>query len=133
MRHRESIIIDHDTQNINWLIALHLTAYLTFIFPFGNFIGAFVIWLMKRDEDESVNRHGKMAINFQISCFFYLVCFAITGVILTLLIVTIPFALVAFFSGFIISIIWMVAPAVAAHRASKGQLYQYPISIEFLR
>ena len=50
---------------------IHLSTFSRFIIPFGNFIGPIVLWAANKDKSDFVNEHGKQAINFQISIFLY--------------------------------------------------------------
>jgi len=110
-------------QERTWAIFTHLSAFAAFIgVPFGNILGPLIIWLIKREEMPFVDRHGKEALNFQISMTIY----AVVAGILTLIIIGF-FALIALA---ILEIVFIIMAAVAA---SKSEEYQYPLTIRFLR
>ena len=50
-----------------WSIAAHLSALAGLFIPFGSVLGPLVVWLVKRNEMPMVDRHGKEALNFQIT------------------------------------------------------------------
>jgi len=50
---------------------IHLSTFSRFIIPFGNFIGPIVLWMTNKDKSEFIDKHGKQAINFQISILIY--------------------------------------------------------------
>jgi hypothetical protein len=106
-----------------WAMSAHLSAFIGFIgIPFANIFGPLVIWLLKKDELEIVNRHGIESLNFQISMTIYflisiLLCFVIIGFLLIALIV-------------VANIILVIQAAV---EASKGKMYHYPATIRFIR
>ena len=50
---------------------IHLSALSKFIFPLGNFIMPLIFWTMNKDKSEFVDKHGKQAINFQLSILLY--------------------------------------------------------------
>ena len=56
----------------NWGMFAHLTSFAGSLIPFGNIVGPLIIWQIKKDESEYVSRHGKAALNFQISMMIWL-------------------------------------------------------------
>lgn len=50
---------------------LHLSALSQFIIPFGNFILPIVIWSSQKKDSKFIDNHGKQAINFQLSLLLY--------------------------------------------------------------
>ncbi|MFB4161624.1 DUF4870 domain-containing protein [Geomicrobium sp. JSM 1781026] len=101
---------------------LHLSAFSGFIIPLATFLAPLILWLIKRNESEYVDAHGKAAVNFQISYFIYAIVSSI------LIFVFIGFVLV-----FIVGIAWIVFVIIATVKASNGELYKYPLSIPFIR
>ena len=97
-----------------------LLAHLLGIFSF--FVGPLVIWLIKKDESEFVDYHGKEALNFQLTM---LIAY-IVGVILS----TIVIGLCITLAVWVVIIIFSIMAAVAAN---KGEYYRYPISIRFIK
>ncbi|HET7658443.1 MAG TPA: DUF4870 domain-containing protein [Bacillales bacterium] len=101
----------------------HLSAFAMFFIPsFGNIIGPLVLWLIFRERSSYVDRHGKEALNFQISFTIY---FIISGI---LCLIIIGFVLIG-----ILFILWMIFVIVATVRASNGEDYRYPMSIRFIK
>lgn len=100
----------------------HLSTFAGFIgMPFGNIIGPLIIWLIKKDEWQFVDHHGKEALNFQISVTIYSIiavflCFVIVGFIL------LP----------IIFIADVILTIIAAIKANDGEEYVYPYTIRFI-
>ena len=62
-------MIDKHTKNLATFI--HLSTFSRFFIPFGNFIGPIILWTVNKDKSEFVDKHGKQAINFQISVLLY--------------------------------------------------------------
>jgi uncharacterized Tic20 family protein len=101
----------------------HLLSFVGVIgIPAGNILGPLVLWLMKKDADTFVDATGKEVLNFQISATIYgIVCFllvfAFIGVILLpILIITV-----------------IIYTIIGAIKASEGELYKYPFTIQFLK
>lgn len=117
----------------------HLASFGSLIFPFGNIIGPMIVWLVKKDESEFVDEHGKESLNFQITYTIMLLILVGLGA---------GFAISSGFRGFeggiAISIIFfitliilyalmaLVFVIIAAVKASKGEMFRYPMSIRFI-
>lgn len=88
---------------------------------FTGFIGALVIWLIKKDESRYIADEAKEALNFQITVgiafvLAWMLAFIVIGIFL------IP---VLFIANFIFCI-------MAAVSASKGKAYKYPLAIRLV-
>lgn len=105
-----------------WATFTHLSALSGFIgVPFGHIVGPLVMWLIKRDDNPTLDAHGKEALNFNIS----MVIYAIVSVILMLV-------LIGFVLIFAVALIALILPIIAAIKANKGELYRYPLTIRFI-
>lgn len=100
----------------------HLVAFSGFIIPFGSIIGPLVMWLIKKEESEFINHHGKESLNFQISIAIY----AIISGILALVLIGILFLIA-------LGIIWIVFVIIASVKTSEGEEYRYPLTIRFVK
>lgn len=135
----------------------HLGTFLGYFFPFANLFVPLIIWQSNK-ESEFLNKHGKSVMNFQLSLFLYhlvaliillifflknileLVGYAATDgdifgnnqeVEFTGATIIALFSLAFFY--FILQAIYIVTTIIGAIRASKGELYSYPLSIRFIR
>lgn len=113
---------DEDKTVRDLAMVTHLLGFAGMVLPFGNIIGPLVIWLMKREESQYIDIHGKEVLNFQISM---LIWFTISGV---LALVIVGFVIMAVLA--ILSVIWTIMGAI---RASAGEFYRYPITIRFIK
>jgi uncharacterized protein len=138
---------------------IHLSTFSKFFFPFGNFIVPLLLWGTNK-EKPFVNEHGRQAVNFQLSIFLYaiiigLIClpffvgFASNFVSLVEVIdrhshqisfseiqnlsgyLTLFFVAVVFLLGLFVFELYAVITATV--HASRGELYQYPLSISFIK
>lgn len=128
-----------------WAVMCHIGGFLgSSLFFLGNIIITFVLWIIKKDEP-LVNRHGKSALNFQISISIYmfvLIGFSCVGFMIMgfgiesspiLLVVGLflcvggPLAIVALLIAEIVFVI------NASIKASNGDDYTYPLSINFIK
>lgn len=146
---------DNNQKNIATFI--HLSTFSRFFFPLGNIVGPLVLWILNKEKSEFVDSHGKQALNFQLSIFLYVLIvgsisvplfifkvfsnidfidfnsfgnfhininepsplFFLTGVLGALAIV-----------GFILELAFIIQ---ASLKARDGQLYNYPLTINFLK
>ncbi|ACJ31626.1 Conserved hypothetical protein [Shewanella piezotolerans WP3] len=103
-------------------IVVHLASFSGYLIPFGSILGPLIVWLMKRDELPFVDSCGRNCLNFKISIAIY----AMISVVLML--VGIGFILLG-----IIAIVDIVFTIIAAMKASEGESYKYPMSINFIK
>lgn len=136
---------------------IHLSVFTMFLVPLGNFIFPLILWLTRK-ESEFVDHHGRQALNFQISMFLYFILLfgiGLAGILFMAFSLgiqdqlyyhntdfpfeeisrAIPFFLIigsfAILSlGLFILLIFTVISA--SLKASEGQFYNYPLSINFL-
>jgi len=60
-----------DNHHKNLATFIHLSTFTRFFIPFGNFLGPIVLWAANKDKSTFIDQHGKQAINFQISVLLY--------------------------------------------------------------
>ena len=111
-----------DKDERTWAMLCHFSAYIGFIFPFGNIIVPLIIWLSKREDLPLVEDQGREVLNFQISMTIY---FIISG-ILCIILIGIPILIGLIIFDFIITI-------VAAISANDGKYYRYPINLKLIK
>uniref|UniRef100_UPI001CCFABE4 DUF4870 domain-containing protein n=1 Tax=Oscillatoria salina TaxID=331517 RepID=UPI001CCFABE4 len=93
-----------------WAMLCHLASFLGLIlsfiglppFAFTNIVGPLIVWLIKKNEDEFIDAHGRESLNFQLSMTLY-------GIALTVLF-------------FIILFVLILAGAIAANDGGVGAL-----------
>lgn len=143
----------------NTATIVHLSTLSQYIIPFGNYIFPTIIWSAKKDDSEFINQTGKNVLNFQLSIFLYSVLLLIIAVPLLIFTILKNKNFELFFdgnhnfeflqqhqsSGLIISLIIAVFLIVllkvtefiliikGALIASEGQLYRYPLSLNFIK
>jgi uncharacterized protein len=88
---------------------------------FTAFIGPLVIWLLKKDESEFIDHHGREYFNFLISFTIY----CIISTILIILVIGIFMLIALGIAAFILTII-------AAIRAYEGEHYRFPFIFRIL-
>ncbi|GAA4813229.1 DUF4870 domain-containing protein [Litoribaculum gwangyangense] len=148
-------MLDNHQKNIATFI--HLSTFSRFLIPFGNFIGPIILWVANKDKSEFIDANGKQIINFQISILLYAI---ILGTLTIPFFVFKIFNGIDFIDfhgfdnfhinigkpspllyiggalgvlaviGFIIELVLIV---IASLKARDGEVYQYPLTIHFLK
>ena len=121
--HGESYSGDRGKDTRLWAMLLHLSSLLGHApAPVLGLIVPIAIWQIKKTDLPEIDQHGKNAANWIISELIYLV---ITG-LLSLLLIGLPLLLT-------VAILGIIFPIIAAVKASNGETWKYPLSIQFFR
>ncbi|MED3572138.1 DUF4870 domain-containing protein [Cytobacillus praedii] len=96
--------------------AIYVTSFFTTI------IGPLVIWLLKKDESEYINYHGKEYFNFIISYGVY-----------SIISVFLMFVLIGFITIWAVGVAAFVFTIIAAVKAYEGKEYRFPLVFRLIR
>lgn len=110
-------VISNNGNSKLWSILCHLSPCAGFgvFFPL-------VVYLAMRDDSPYVASHARAALNFQLSTYIYiLICFPLVFVVIGMPLL------------FAIGIASLILSIIAAVKASNGELYQYPLTIKFVK
>ncbi|UCC94544.1 MAG: DUF4870 domain-containing protein [Candidatus Omnitrophota bacterium] len=111
-------------QERTWAMFCHLGALIGIFLSvaFAHIIAPLVIWLLKKDESALIDAEGKKSLNFQISITIY-------GII--------SFILCFVFIGFLLlaalGIFDLIMVIIATVKVNKGEKFNYPLSIQFIK
>lgn len=111
-----------ERQARQWAFLLHLSVLTGFVVPLAGLIVPIVIWQLKKDELPGIDAHGKNAVNWIISEIIYA---AVCG-ILAFMVVGIPLLIA-------LAVVGVVFPIVAAIKANNGEVWEYPLTITFVK
>ena len=101
---------------------LHLSQLANVIlFPVG-IILPIILWQTQKEKIPALDAHGKMVVNWMISCTIY----AIASFVLMIV-------LVGFLTIFAVGIMGIVFPIIGGIKANNGELWDYPLTIKFLK
>lgn len=89
---------------------------------FTAIVGPLIIWILKKDESEFINYHGKEYFNFMISM-------AIYGIISTILILV----LIGILLLSVIGIVTIIFTIIGAVKAYNGERWKIPFIIRFIK
>ncbi|MBG7629333.1 MAG: DUF4870 domain-containing protein [Bacteroidetes bacterium] len=121
------------TQNDkNYSSITHLSGFAGWFFPFGNIIAPLVMWIAKKNDSTYIDEHGKAAVNFQLSIILY--GFLLAILIIPITILTLGLGLIAILIAIIPAIILKIVLIISASiKASNGEYYDYPFTIQFIK
>jgi uncharacterized Tic20 family protein len=106
----------------DWAMFCHLSALAGYFFPFGGIVGPLICWISRKEGSAWVDANGKSSLNFQISLLLY----TILAIPLIFIIIGIPILIV-------LGVLEIVCIIMASVKASKGEVFKYPISIPFVQ
>ncbi len=101
---------------------LHLSQLANIVlFPVG-IIVPIVLWQTQKEKIPALDAHGKMVVNWMISMTIYM--FAS---------IVLMFVIVGFLTLFAVALMGIIFPIVGGIKANNGELWQYPLTIKFLK
>lgn len=101
---------------------LHLSQLANIIiFPIG-IVVPIVLWQTQKDKMPALDAHGKMVANWMISSVIY----GFVSAILVFILIGIPLIIA-------LAIVGIVFPIVGAIKANNGELWDYPLTIKFIK
>ncbi len=130
---------------------LHLSQMLKYFIPFAGIVVPMIIWSTKKNESKFLDDSGKSVINFNISMMIYfLISILILAIGLVILGINfaietenlgeeifpvglVSFAVVGIFILGFACLVEFILTIIGALKASNGEVYEYPITIKFLK
>ncbi len=101
---------------------LHLSQLANVIlFPIG-IVVPIVLWQTQKEKMPALDAHGKMVTNWLISSTIY----AVVSFVLM-------FVLIGFLTIIAVALMGIVFPIIGAIKANNGELWEYPLTIKFLK
>ena len=115
-----------------YCMLMHLSQFSNFFIPFGGIVIPMVMWYVNKDEYVEVDLHGKRIVNWIISSLIY------TLIALSIFLFSIATESFLFISlGILLLVALMVCSIVftilGSTRSFKGEIYNYPMSINFIK
>jgi uncharacterized Tic20 family protein len=99
---------------------IHLSQFCGYVIPLAGLIVPIVLWQIKKNDSDIIDRHGRIVVNWIITEFilgivFALLCFVVIGIPLL----------------FALAVVTVVFPIVGGLKANNGEAWKYPCSIGF--
>lgn len=114
--------VPQEAQVRQMAMLLHLSQFLGFVVPFAGLAAPIIIWQVKKTEMPEIDAHGKMITNWIISALIY----GAFSFVLIFLLIGIPMLMV-------LGLLALIFPIIGAIRANDGELWRYPLTINFIK
>ncbi|MBP1596491.1 MAG: hypothetical protein H6Q05_1868 [Acidobacteria bacterium] len=113
---------DIELRTRQWAMFLHFSFLAAFALPVVGLVAPILIWQLKKEELPAIDIHGKMVVNWILS----LIIYAVISALLVLVIVGIPLLMT-------LGVVSFVFPIIAGIKANNGEIWNYPMSLVFLK
>lgn len=142
----EELLPEPTQHELNQLAVLHITPVGFFLFPVvGNVLLPFIFWMLKREEINGVNKHGKDILNGQLT--YSILMSLLIGVQIAVVVSAMFFpgnpSLAKFVMNFpFLVVVWMlisvvafaIFPGINAIKVYNGkEPWKYPFKIKFFK
>ena len=111
-----------DNNGRMWAMLLHFSVFAGYFAPLAGFLAPILIWQIKKSEFPEIDAHGKVVCNFLISYLIY----TVVSIVLMFFIIGIPLLLA-------LSVAGIVLPIIGGIKANNGELWPYPLTIQFIK
>jgi len=109
--------------NVNqWTMFIHLSGMAILVFPVVGAALPILLWQIKKDESEVIDRHGKMVANWMLSLMIYFIASAV-----------LTFVLIGLVTGLAVTAITVVFAILGGLKANDGEFWEYPLTIKFIK
>ncbi|GAA4429712.1 hypothetical protein GCM10023169_32270 [Georgenia halophila] len=108
-------------------VLAHLSPLIAMVLTAGwlSFVGPLAIWLIFRDRGPLIRNAAASAFNFNLTVWIA----TIAAWICLFTVILIPVAIVLWIAAFVLQVVFSIIGAV---RASRGEIYRYPMQIPIL-
>ena len=118
----ESNNTDNERETRTWAMSLHFSLLAGFVVPMAGLVTPIIIWQIQKNKLPGIDEHGKVVANWLISLIIY-------GVVSGLL----TFILIGFPMLIVLVVVSIIFPIIGGIKANDGQLWKYPLSIQFFK
>lgn len=101
---------------------VHLSQLAGLVVPVAGLVVPIVLWQTQKDKMPELDPHGKMVVNWMLSALIY----AVVSIPLMLV-------LVGFLTLIAVALMSIVFPIIGGIKANNGELWEYPLTIKFLK
>lgn len=105
----------------DYLVLMHVSQFAGYVIPMAGFVAPILLWATKKEEDELVDLHGRIILNWLITSLIV----GILGGILLFIIIGLPILIA-------LGICSVVFPILGAIKASNNETWPYPFSFDLL-
>jgi uncharacterized Tic20 family protein len=122
MQYRPQMALQTNEEK-QWGLFLHLSGLaFALVFPLGLAL-PIVLWQTQKDKIPALDAHGKMIANWMISATIY----GMVSIVLMIFVI-------GFITGLVVWLLAIIFPIIGALKANnEGELWEYPLTIKFLK
>lgn len=111
----------HSDDERRWAMWVHLSGLVGYVVGLV-FLGPLIIWCAKRDESEFLDAQGRQALNFSITV---TLMWGVTWLL--------SFVVIGFLIMPVLAVFHVACVVLATMSASRGEPFEYPVAITFVR
>jgi Uncharacterized protein conserved in bacteria len=111
-----------DQETRQWAMFLHLSQFAGYFVPIAGLIAPILIWQLKKNELPGLDVHGRNVANWILSSLIYLVI----SIVLVIVLIGIPLLIA-------LGLMLIIFPIIGGVKANNGEVWKYPLSIEFFK
>lgn len=101
---------------------MHLSQLAVYIIPLAGIVLPIIMWATNKDKSETIDKHGKIILNWLISSTIYI----FIGFILSFALIGIPILAA-------VGVCSLIFITIGAIKANDGIIYKYPLSLTFIK
>jgi len=113
---------DNERETRTWAMFLHFSLLAGFVVPIAGLVAPIIIWQVQKNNLPGIDEHGKVVVNWLISAIIY----GVVSGLLTVILIGIPMLIV-------LVVVSIIFPIIGGIKANDGQLWKYPLSIQFFK
>ncbi|HSC36880.1 MAG TPA: DUF4870 domain-containing protein, partial [Chitinophagaceae bacterium] len=119
----QRIIVQRPAES-RWLTLMHLLPLSAAILPGSNILSPLIFWIIKKDEYEEYDIHGRAVLNFQLT---------MTLIFIPTIVLMVFYFPIGFPLFIVLGIYTLTMPVLNAIRVTTGKKIRYPLSIRFFK
>ena len=112
----------NERETRTWAMFLHLSLLAGFVVPLAGLVAPIIIWQLQKNTLPGIDEHGKVVVNWLLSMIIYV----FVSFLLMFIFIGIPMLIV-------LAVVGIIFPIIGGIKANDGQLWKYPLSIQFFR
>ncbi|MCF6240586.1 MAG: DUF4870 domain-containing protein [Bacteroidales bacterium] len=106
----------------SFLLLMHLGQFAGWIIPGAGFALPIIMWVTNKDNSERIDEQGKYITNWLISLTIYIIASSILMIIA-----------IGFIGLIAAGLLALVFPIIGAIKANDGEIWKYPLTIQFIK
>jgi uncharacterized protein len=115
-------VVSGDKDANQWAMFVHFSLFAGHLVPLAGLVLPIVLWQIKKDQYAFVDVHGKIVVNWIISMIIYA---AVCTILLLVAIGVLGFV--------ILGVLSVIFPIIGGIKANQGEVWEYPLSLKFIR